>query len=142
MSEYPDAGYPDMEKLVASHIRPLVGHDAHIGNFVILDYDDQVEDHDSPFITVRYRGGVIDSDDFTWYVNIEVSCWGKSRPVAQGTSFAAARLLFGCAGEGIGDVGIDGVEDVTGPEELTVSTPDDRCMTRIYQLAVRPQYQL
>lgn len=143
-SQYPEMVYPDIEKAVGRLLRPLVADDGHIGNFVIIEFD-QVSEVigalETPFISIRLRGGPIDSDDFTWYPNIEVSCWGRTRSVAQDAAFEATRLIMSTGGEECGGVGIDGVEDVTGPEEQMFDSRDERAMRRMFQLAIRPEYQ-
>lgn len=145
MSEYPDEGYGDIEKAIGALLRPLVAEDWHIGNFLVAEYDqirEPVEASGTPFITIICRGGPIDPDDFTWYADVEVSCWGKTRQVAVSTADQATRLILQAGGEEIDGIGIDAVEDVTGPNWTSVQNPDDRGLTRVFQLALRPQYQL
>lgn len=142
MSEYPpNVTWPDPERVVGSIVRPLVGHDAHIGNFLIVEYDEQVGDQDMPFITVRERGGVIDDDDFTSYPNVEVSCWGKTRAVARSTMSEATRLVLQSGGTEVDGVLVDSAEDITGAEEPVLENPDDRCLTKMFRLGFRPIYQ-
>lgn len=143
MSEIPiNMEIPDFEKVIGALLRPLVVHDADIGNFLIVNYDEQIENHDTPFITIRERGGAFDLDDFTSYPNIEVSCWGKSRSVARSTAASTFVLVLQAAGEEVEGVLIDSAEDVTGAEEPgDVSNNDDRCVTRMFRLGFRPQYQ-
>lgn len=145
MSEFPDADYGDIEKAVGVLLRPLVAENEHIGNFLIAEYDqiaDPVELYGKPFIVLQLRGGPIDLDDFTWYANVEVSCWGKTRQVAVDATRDATRLILQAAGEEVGGVLIDNVEDSTGPQWQFLENPDDRCMTRVFEFALRPQYQL
>lgn len=140
MSNWPeDVEWPDGEKLAGALLRPLVVHDNDIGNFLIVDYNEQIANHDTPFITVRERGGYEDPDDFTSYQDIEVSCWGKSRNVARSTSRKALAILLNA--EEVDGITIDGVEDVTGAEEPMLDNPDNRCVTRLIKMAFRPIYQ-
>lgn len=143
MSEYPDAGYGDIEKALGELLRPLVAEPEHIGNWPIIDYqqiEDPAEMYGTPMIGITLRGGPIDPDDFTWYVNVEVSCWGKTRSVALGAEAEVRRLVLQSGGEEVAGVLIDAVEDVTGPQWISVQNPDNRGMTRIFQFALRPQY--
>lgn len=143
-SQYPEMVYPDVEKAVGRLLRPLVADDGHIGNFIIVEFDQVsavIGELETPFIGIRLKGGPIDSDDFTWYPNIEVSCWGRTRSVAQGAAFDATRLVMSTGGEECGGVGIDSVEDVTGPEEQMFDSRDERAMRRIFQFAIRPEYR-
>lgn len=142
MSEYPDnVTWPDPEKVVGTIVRPLVGHDAHVGNFLVVDYDEQIGDQDQPFITVRERGGVIDQDDFTSYPNVEVSCWGKTRSVARNTMSEATKLVLQSGGTEVNGVLVDSAEDITGSEEPVLENPDDRVLTKMFRLGFRPIYQ-
>ena len=142
MSEYPDnVTWPDPEKVVGTIVRPLVGHDAHVGNFLVVDYDEQIGDQDQPFITVRERGGVIDDDDFTSYPNVEVSCWGKTRSVARSTMSEATKLVLQSGGTEVDGVLVDSAEDITGSEEPVLENPDDRVLTKMFRLGFRPIYQ-
>jgi hypothetical protein len=136
-------GWPDAEKCIGTLLRPLVEHDAHIGNHVILDYDEQVGDQDTPFIELHRRGGPTDLATFTDWPVVEVLCWGKSRAVAQETMDGVIRLLLLDNLDGhfmAGDGFFDTVEDVTGSEEVESSNPDDRCVSRTFQLSCRPMY--
>lgn len=143
MAEYPDADEPDFERLVGHLLRPLVSQDNHIGNFLVVDFEQispVLGEADVPFITIRKRGGTRDVDDFTLFANIEVSCWGKSREVAQGTARSAAKLLLACdGGSEIDGVLIDTVEDAAGSEE--VIEVDDRQDTQLFTIGARPLYQ-
>lgn len=143
MSEIPtNIVIPDFEKVIGALLRPLVVHDNDIGNFLVLDYDEQIGNHDTPFITIRERGGEFDMDDFTSYPNIEVSSWGKTRSVARNTNAQVQLLILQVAGEEVDGVLIDSAEDVTGSEEPSgLENPDDRCVTRMFRLGFRPQYQ-
>lgn len=148
MSEYPDNGKdPDFEKLVGIVLRPLVPSDDHIGNFLIVDYDQVVEilegedaPEDPAYITIRKRGHNRDVDDFTITANIEVSCWGKTRSTAQGTAREAIRLLLQHdGGSEIDGVLIDTVEDMTGSEEVIET--DDRRDVQLVAIGARPIYE-
>lgn len=148
MSEYPDnATDPDFEKLVGVLLRPLVSDDSHIGNFLVVDYDqieELLEGEDQPedpaFITIRKRGHNRDVDDFTITANIEVSCWGKTRSTAQGTAREAIKLLLQCdGGSEIDGVLIDTVEDMTGSEEVIET--DDRRDVQLVAIGARPIYE-
>lgn len=144
MSEFPDADYPDFEKVVGVLLRPLVAKDSHIGNHLVIEFDQVVEaigQLDTPFITIRKRGGPIDGDDFTAYPNIEVSCWGKSRQVVVAAEAKVVRLILQSAGEEVDGALIDSAEDITGGEESVLENPDDRCIIRMFRLGFRPQYQ-
>lgn len=135
--------FPDVEKCIGALLRPLVTHDAHIGNFVILDYDQQIEEQDTPFIEIHRRGGPKDLATFTDWPVVEVSCWGKSRAVAQETMDGIVRLLLLDNIDGhfmAGDGFFDSVEDVTGSEEVETQNPDDRCVSMTVQLSCRPMY--
>lgn len=135
--------YPDVEKCIGALLRPLVEHDAHIGNFVVEDYDEQIGDHDTPFITVTQRGGPTEMDNFTMYPVIEVSSWGKSRTVARDTMRGIVRLLLlDTFGEQFmaGGALFDSVEDVTGSQENETENSEDRCMTMTFQLECRPMF--
>lgn len=148
MSEYPENGTdPDFEKLVASVLMSLVPDEDHIGNFLIVDYD-QIEPQlfpddpavDPAFISIRKRGHTRDVDHFTITANIEVSCWGKSRSTAQDTAREAARLLLQCdGGSEVDGVLVDTVEDLTGSEEII--EPDDRCDSQLFAIGARPIYE-
>ncbi len=142
MAEYPDAEDPDFERLVGIVLRPLVTKDDHIGNFLVVDFEQISEvlgETDVPFITIRKRGGTRDVDDFTLYANIEVSCWGKSREVAQGTGRKAVKLLLALdGGSEIDGVLIDTVEDAAGSEEII--EVDDRQDTQLFTIGARPLY--
>ncbi|WNM69941.1 tail terminator [Rhodococcus phage GuyFagieri] len=142
MSEWHEAPYPDFEKVVGVLLRPLVAYDEHIGNFLVAGYDQiaaTMEDG-TPFITILKRGGPIDPDDFTAYPLIEVSCWGKSRPVAVKAEADVLRLMMSAAATEVDGALIDSVEDLTGSEEVNLENPDDRCVTRMFRLGFRPQY--
>ena len=146
-SDFPEgAHYPDIEKLFATVLRPLVEKDSYIGNFVIEDYDkDSVDEDtgqvtDSPFIEIHRRGGEYDPDDFSYYPNVEVLFWGKSRSVANDTADLVQLLLLGCGGANIDGVDIDFVEDATGDEEVRQNNFDDRCVTRQFRTGYRPIY--
>ncbi|AVE00692.1 tail terminator [Gordonia phage Buggaboo] len=146
-SDFPEgAVYPDIEKVFASVLRPLVEKDTYIGNFVIADYDKDAIDEDtgevasSPFIEIHRRGGEYDPDDFSYYPNVEILCWGKSRSVANDTAHKVAILLHGCGGAEIDGVLIDLVEDATGDEEVRQNNFDDRCVTRQFRAGYRPIY--
>lgn len=145
MSGMDDTDFADMEKAVGALLLPIVQDPDHIGNFLVIEYDQVgalLDATDKPFITIRERGGVLDSDTFTSYTNIEVSCWGKSRQVARKAAKDSFRLLMQCEdGAEVDGVLIDGVEDMTGAEEVSLENPDDRCVTRMFQLSSRPQYQ-
>lgn len=140
--DYPDnVEWPDAEKVVGALVLPHVEDEADIGNFLIVDYDEQIANHDRPFITVRERGGSIDQDDFTSYPNIEVSCWGKSRTVARSTANRVLSTVLQSGGSEVIGALIDSAEDVTGAEEPVLENPDDRCITRMFRLGFRPIYQ-
>ena len=146
MSEWHDGEYPDFEKVVGARLLPLVKYPEHIGNFLVFEFD-QIEeawqnddDERMPFITIRHRGGPVDPDDFTAYPLIEVSCWGKSRPVAVRADQDVLRLMMSAAAEEVAGALIDSVEDLTGSEEVNLENPDDRCKTRLFRLGFRPQY--
>lgn len=146
-SDFPDgATYPDIEKLFAKVLRPLVEKDSYIGNFVVDDYDKDVIDEDtgleanSPFIEIHRRGGEYDPDDFSYSPNVEILCWGKSRSVANDTANLVQVLLLGCGGANIDGVDIDFVEDTTGDEEVRQNNFDDRCVTRQFRTSYRPIY--
>lgn len=140
-SEIPD--FPDAEVCIAALLRPLVAFDNHIGNFVIEDYDEQVDDKDELYIELHERGGRIDMSRFTAWPMIEVMCWGKSRTVAQDGMKQVVRklLLDNRAGHFMaGGAFFDSVEDVTGSTEEPSDNPDDRCVSRTFQLECRPMY--
>ena len=141
MSEIPD--FPDTEKCVGALLRPLVEHDADIGNFVVYNYDEQIGDQDNPFIEIHRRGGPTDMATFTDWPVIEVSCWGKSRTVAMDTMKGVVRLVLlnnaGCHFD-MGGAMYDSVEDVTGEQEAESNNPDDRCVTRTFQFECRPMF--
>lgn len=146
-SDFPEgAQYPDIEKVFASVLRPLVEKDSFIGNFVIASYDEDAIDEDtgetveSPFIEIHRRGGEYDPDDFSYYPNVEVLFWGKSRSVANDTAAKGALLLLGCGGAEVDGVLIDLVEDATGDEEVRQNNFDDRCVTRQFRAGYRPIY--
>ncbi|QAY17383.1 tail terminator [Gordonia phage IDyn] len=146
-SDFPEgAVYPDIEKLLAKVLRPLVEKDSHIGNFVVSDYDQDSIDEDTgeevagPFIEIHRRGGEYDPDDFSYYPNVEVLFWGKSRPVANDTAHKGTILLLGCSGAVIDGVQIDLLEDATGDEEVRQNNFDDRCVTRQFRVGYRPTY--
>ena len=146
-SDFPEGvTYPDIEKVIAKVLRPLVEKDSYIGNFIIADYDtDSVDETtgqvaDSPFIEIHRRGGEYDPDDFSYYPNVEVLFWGKSRSVANDTAAKGAILLLGCGGAEIDGVQIDLVEDATGDEEVRQNNFDDRCVTRQFRFGYRPIY--
>ena len=142
----PNAVYPDIEKVFATVLRPLVEKDSFIGNFVIADYDqDRIDEEtgepsESPFIEIHRRGGEYDPDDFSYYPNVEILCWGKSRSVANETADKAQIMLLGCGGAEIDGVLIDLVEDATGDEEVRQNNFDDRCVTRQFRAGYRPTY--
>lgn len=148
MSEFPENGTdPDFEKLAASVLRPLVPSDDHIGNFLVVDYDQiqpMLEGEDQPedpaYITIRKRGHNRDVDDFTITANIEVSCWGKTRSTAQDTGREAIKLLLQHdGGSEIDGVLIDTVEDMTGSEEVIET--DDRRDVQLVAIGARPIYE-
>ncbi|WGH20819.1 tail terminator [Gordonia phage Commandaria] len=146
-SDFPEgARYPDIEKVFATALRPLVEKDEYIGNFVIAEYDqdkidpDTEEVIDSPFIEIHRRGGEYDPDDFSYSPNVEVLFWGKSRSVANDTAAKGTILLLGCGGAEIDGVYIDFVEDATGDEEVRQNNFDDRCVTRQFRAGYRPTY--
>jgi hypothetical protein len=142
MSEYPDdVLWPDPEKVVGALLLPIVARPEDIGKFLIAEYVELIADHDTPFITVRERGGQIDPDDFTSYKNVEVSCWGKTRSVARSAMDRAVQLVLGSGGTEVIGALVDSAEDVTGAEEPVLENPDDRCLTRMFQLGFRPIYQ-
>lgn len=141
MSDFPeDVEWPDGEKVAGELLRPLVVHDNDIGNFLIVNYTEQIANHDTPFITIRERGGYEDVDDFTSYQNIEVSCWGKSRNVARTTARKALAIMLNAGGEEVNGITVDSTEDVTGAEEPMLDNPDNRCVTRLIKMAFRPIY--
>ncbi len=145
--EYPDADWPDVERVVGVLLRPLVSADEYLGNFVVLDYDQQIGDANTPFITIHERGGELNSDDFTYFARIEVECWGKNRAVARSTMTKVMRIVLGSGGSEVAVPGdpvpslIDMAEDTTGAEERALENPDDRCVTRMFTLGFRPMYQ-
>ncbi|WAA19666.1 tail terminator [Gordonia phage Dalilpop] len=146
-SDFPEGvTYPDIEKLFASVLRPLVEKDSHIGNFVISDYDeDKVDEQsgevvDGPFIEIHRRGGEYDPDDFSYSPNVEVLFWGKSRSVANDTAGLGTILLLGCSGAEVDGIQLDFVEDATGDEEVRQNNFDDRCVTRQFRTGYRPIY--
>jgi len=145
MSNYPEGlDYPDPEKVVGAILRPAVENDFDIGNFLVVDFE-QVEEYigntDRLFVTVRERGGSGIADDFTNYPNVEVSCWGKSRSVARNGMDQVLKLVLQSGGTEVDGVLVDSAEDVTGAEEPVLENPDDRCLTRMFQLGFRPNYQ-
>lgn len=146
-SDFPEAvHYPDIEKVLGVLLRPLVEKDSYIGNFVISDYDQDAIDEDtgqvtdSPFIEIHRRGGEYDPDDFSYYPNVEILFWGKSRSVANDTAAKGSILIHGCGGAEIDGVLIDLAEDATGDEEIRQNNFDDRCVTRQFRLGYRPIY--
>lgn len=142
MSDYPDnVEWPDPEKVVGTLVRPIVAFDEHVGNFLIADYDEQIAPIDTPFITVRERGGSIDPDDFTSYPLVEVSCWGKTRLVARNAMKQALSVILQSGGTEVNGELVDSAEDMTGAEEPVLENPDDRCVTRMFRLGFRPIYQ-
>lgn len=155
-SRLPD--FPDAERCIAELLRPLVRHDEHIGNFVVDDFDEQIlgidpgtgepldnaELGDGLFITVTERGGVVDIPTFSAYPVLEVSCWGKSRSVARNGASQVLRLLVLDNLDGqfmAGGCLFDNVEDISGQEEVTVTNPDDRCVSQTFQLECRPMFE-
>ena len=158
MTDSPIPDFPDTERCIAELLRPLVREADHIGNFVVEDFDTQVlgwsDDgqhttdllglgDDGLFITVTERGGPVDLATFTAYPILEVSCWGKSRSVARNGAARVLRLLVLDNLDGQFMAGghlFDSAEDISGQEEVTVTNPDDRCVSQTFQLECRPMF--
>jgi len=149
MAEYPDATWPDYEKVVGALLRPLVADNSHIGN-LLVDYDSQVGDiiidgepverMETPRITIHERGGAVDPDDFTAFPRVEVACWAKKRQLARDTATSVTTLMLHSGGTEVAGALIDSVEDSTGSEELSLENPDDRCIIKLFTMGFRPQY--
>lgn len=137
---------PDVEVCFAEYLLPLVDDPSHIGNFVITDYQTEVVDQgweDTPFIELHARGGEFDEATFTAWPVLEVLCWGKSREVAVQTAMKVMKMIVldnvqqqFVAGDGF----FDSASDITGSQEQETVSPDDRCVTRTFQLECRPEY--
>lgn len=138
--------FPDVEVCIADLLRPLVEEDDHIGNFVIVDFDEMVLEtgwEDTPFIEVHELDGDIDNATFTKWPVLEVLCWGKSRDVARQTAAAVTKLIvednFQEQFEAGGEL-FDSAELIAGSAEQKTINPDNRCVTLTFQLECRPIY--